>query len=288
MKLYTLETIRYLKEKYGFKLSKSLGQNFMTDVNKLRTIVEASGIGDRDLVIEIGPGIGSLTVEAADVAAHVTAIEIDEKLRPILAETLEGHDNIDVVFGDVLDTDLGKLIEERRRQFDIDGSVRIVGNLPYYITTPIVAKLLESDLGVDSITIMTQKEVADRMGAAPGGKDYGALSIIVQYRCRVEHVARVPKECFHPVPRVDSAIVNFSMLGERPVSVEDERIFFNCVKAGFGQRRKTLLNALSAGLGRSKEDIRRSLEGAGIDPTRRAETLSIEEFATLANEITRG
>lgn len=288
MKLYSLETIRYLKDKYGFKLSKSLGQNFMTDVHKLQAMVEASGMTDKDLVIEIGPGIGALTVEAAEVAAHVTAIEIDENLRPILDETLAGVDNVDVAFADVLDIDLKELIEDRRREHQIEGSVRIIGNLPYYITTPIVAKLLESDLGAASITIMTQKEVADRMGAGPGGKDYGALSIIVQYRCRVEHVAKVPKECFHPIPKVDSAIVNFTVLEESPVRVDDEEMFFRCVKAGFAQRRKTLLNALSAGLGRSRDDIRRILEEAGIDPVRRAETLSIEEFAELTNVITRG
>ena len=288
MKLYSLETIRYLKDKYGFKLSKSLGQNFMTDMNKLRAIVDASGTGEEDLVIEIGPGIGALTAVAADAASHVTAIEIDEGLRPILSETLADKGNVDVVFADVLDVDLKKFIEDKKREFDVVGRVRIMGNLPYYITTPIVMKLLESDLGVDSITIMTQKEVAERMGAGPGGKEYGALSLMVQYRCRVEQVTRVPRECFYPVPKVDSAIVNFTMLGEKSVAVDDEKVFFDCIRAGFGQRRKTLLNALSAGLGKPRDQIRTCLERAGIDPSRRAETLTQEEFAGLANEITRG
>lgn len=288
MKLYSLETIRYLKDKYGFKLSKSLGQNFMTDMNKLRAIVDASGTGEEDLVIEIGPGIGALTAVAADAASHVTAIEIDEGLRPILSETLADKGNVDVVFADVLDVDLKKLIEDKKREFDVAGRVRIMGNLPYYITTPIVMKLLESDLGVDSITIMTQKEVAERMGAGPGGKEYGALSLMVQYRCRVDQVTRVPRECFYPVPKVDSAIVNFTMLGEKSVAVDDEKVFFDCIRAGFGQRRKTLLNALSAGLGKPRDQIRTCLERAGIDPSRRAETLTQEEFAGLANEITRG
>jgi len=288
MKLYSLETIRYLKDKYGFKLSKSLGQNFMIDMNKLRAIVDASGTGEEDLVIEIGPGIGALTAVAADAASHVTAIEIDEGLRPILSETLADKGNVDVVFADVLDVDLKKLIEDKKREFDVAGRVRIMGNLPYYITTPIVMKLLESDLGVDSITIMTQKEVAERMGAGPGGKEYGALSLMVQYRCRVDQVTRVPRECFYPVPKVDSAIVNFTMLGEKSVAVDDEKVFFDCIRAGFGQRRKTLLNALSAGLGKPRDQIRTCLERAGIDPSRRAETLTQEEFAGLANEITRG
>ena len=288
MKLYSIETIRYLKDKYGFKLSKSLGQNFMIDIHKLQTMVEASGATEKDLVIEIGPGIGSLTGRAAEAAAHVTAIEIDEGLKPILAETLGGKGNVDLVFADVLDIDLKELIEEKKREFDIEGEVRIIGNLPYYITTPIVMKLLEEDLGARSITIMTQKEVADRMGAGPGGKEYGALSIMVQYHCRVEQVARVPKDCFYPAPKVDSAIVNFTLLDEKPVEVDDEKVFFDCIRAGFGQRRKTLLNSLSAGLAKPKDQTRTILEEVGIDPRRRAETLTIEEFANMANAITRG
>lgn len=288
MKLYSPETIRYIRNRYGFSLSKSLGQNFMTDFNILRAMVEASGAGEQDLVIEIGPGIGALTVEAAEAAAHVTAIEIDEKLRPILEETLGDRDNIDVVFADVLDIDLKELIDDRRSSYDIKGKTRIIGNLPYYITTPIVTKLLREKPDAESITVMTQKEVADRMVAGPGGKDYGALSIMVQYRCRVERVTKVPKECFYPVPKVDSAVVNFTMQEERPVDVVDEKVFFDCVRAGFGQRRKTLLNSLSAGMTMPKEEIRIALEAVGIDPKRRAETLTIDEFADLANEITRG
>ena len=194
---------------------------------------------------------------------------------------------MDVVHGDVLEVDLEELIRDRKSQYGIKGKTRIIGNLPYYITTPIVMKLLEGNLGVDSITIMTQKEVADRMKASPGGKDYGALSLMVQYRCHVEPVAKISKESFYPVPKVDSAIINFKVLDEKPVSVDDERIFFRCIKAGFGQRRKTLLNALSAGLGSPKKEMECILLDAEIDPGRRAETLSIEEFARLSNEMAK-
>lgn len=287
MDLHSRSTINYIKDKYGFSLRKGLGQNFLIDPRPLMEMIEGSGTGSEDLVIEIGPGIGALTAEAARAAAHVTAIELDDKLIPILSETLSGHENVDVVHGDVLDVDLEELIRDRKSQYGIKGKTRIIGNLPYYITTPIVMKLLEGNIGVDSITIMTQKEVADRMKASPGGKDYGALSLMVQYRCKVEPVAKISKESFYPVPKVDSAIVNFRVLDEKPVAVEDEKLFFRCIKAGFGQRRKTLLNALSAGLGSPKIEIESILRDAEIDPGRRAETLSIEEFARLSNEMTK-
>ena len=287
MDLYSQKTIQYIKNKYGFNLSKSLGQNFMTDAYPLQAMVEGSGICSDDLVIEIGPGIGALTAELAQAAAHVTAIELDDKLIPILSETLADYDNIDVVHADILEVDIRELIKDRKGEYSINGKARIVGNLPYYITTPIVMKLLEKNVGVETITVMTQKEVADRMKASPGGKDYGALSIMVQYRCEVEEVARISRECFYPVPKVDSAIVNFRILDKRPVEVVDEGLLFRCVKAGFGQRRKTLLNALAAGMGIPKSEIEDILVNAGIDPVRRAETLSIEEFARIADETAK-
>lgn len=288
MNLYDPGTIRHLKDKYGFRLNKGLGQNFLIDPAPLRAIVEGSRVTEEDLVIEIGPGIGVLTAEIAQAAGHVTAIEVDRNLEPILAETLADYDNIDIVYANVLDVELDELIDEKRKEYGITGRTRIVGNLPYYITTPIVMKLLEKRVGADSITIMTQKEVADRMTAGPGGKEYGSLSVVVQYRCRAEKIANVSRGSFYPNPKVDSAVVNIEMLDDRPVEVESEKDFFACVRAGFGQRRKTLLNALSAGLGMPKEKIREILTVAGIDPTRRAETLSIEEFAGISDVITRG
>lgn len=288
MNLWARSTIEYLKDKYGFRFSRSLGQNFLTDPWPLEAMIEGSGITSDDLVIEIGPGIGTLTVEAAKAAAHVTSIEIDESLRPILDETLGEYDNIDVVFSDIMTTDIKKLIEDRREEYGIRGKTRLIGNLPYYITTPIVFKLLEEDTGASSITIMTQKEVADRMKAAPGGKDYGGLSIMVQYHCRVEQVATVSKEVFYPKPKVDSAVVNFEILEEKQVKVHDERLFSQVVKAGFGQRRKTLSNSMAAGLNKPKQEINEILQRAEVCPGRRAETLTIEEFARITNEITKG
>ena len=287
MNLHSPETIRLLRKKYDFDLRKGLGQNFLIDPYPLQAMIEGSGTDQEDLVIEIGPGIGALTVEAAEAAAHVTAIEIDDKLIPILSETLMDHENVDVVHDDVLNVDLRKLIEDRRREYEITGKVRIIGNLPYYITTPIVLKLLENETGADSITVMTQKEVADRMMASPGGKEYGAISIMVQYHCEPELVARVSKGSFYPIPKVDSGIVNFRIRREKAVEVRDEKLFFRCVRAGFGQRRKTLLNSMSSGMGMSKAEMGEILEAAGIDPVRRAETLSIEEFAGITEEMTK-
>lgn len=283
MNLYSPDTIRYIKDRYGFRFSKGLGQNFLVDPLPLQALVEGSRMGEDDLVIEIGPGIGALTKEAAAVAAHVTAVEIDESLAPVLRETLGACNNVDIVFDSILDVDIRELIETKRREFGITGNTRIIGNLPYYITTPIVTELLERDHGADSITVMTQKEVADRIKATPGGKEYGGLSIMVQYRCRIEHVIDVSRQSFYPPPKVDSAILNLIPLEESPVDLEDEEMFFRFIRAGFAQRRKTLLNSLAAGTEFDKEETRTLLESAGIDPKRRAETLSIEEFAKLAN-----
>lgn len=286
MKLYAPSTIQQIRERHNFQLSKSLGQNFITDKSIIERIVEGADIGANDLVIEIGPGIGVLTAEAAKACARVVAIEIDKKLIPILSETLQEYDNIKVINQDILKTDLNEIIDAERDAGSFTGKVKIIGNLPYYITTPIIMGILEKGVAADSITIMMQKEVADRIKAKPGGKIYGAISVAVQYYCTVEQVASVPKEVFIPRPKVDSAVLKLCIREKRPVELIDERIFFACIKAGFGQRRKTLLNSLTGVNGLSRDDMKSVLGQADIDPVRRAETLSIEEFAAIANEVT--
>lgn len=285
MKLYAPSTIQAIKERHNFQLSKSLGQNFITDKSVIEKIVEGSDVGENDLVIEIGPGIGVLTAEAAESAAKVVAIEIDKKLIPILAETLADYDNIRVVNQDILKTDINEIIEEERAAGSFTGGVKIMGNLPYYITTPIIMGILEKGVNADSITIMMQKEVADRIKSDPGSKIYGAISVAVQYYCEVEQVASVPKEVFVPRPKVDSAVLKLSIRKDRPVDLIDEKTFFACIKAGFGQRRKTLLNSLTGVNGLAKDAIKEILENAGVEPARRAETLNIEEFAAIANGV---
>lgn len=289
MKLYSPATINEIKNKHGFKLSKSLGQNFLTDKNIIDKIIEKSDIGKNDLVIEIGPGIGVLTAAAAEEAGKVVAIEIDRNLIPILKETLSEYDNIEIINSDVLKTDLAAIMEQNS---EIGGQktsgVKILGNLPYYITTPIIMKILEDRVPADSITIMLQKEVADRIKASPGTKAYGALSVAVQYYCTVSHVANAPKEIFVPQPKVDSTVIRLSIRKEKPVVLNSEEAFFAVVKAGFGQRRKTLLNSLTGVYGLTKDEISAVMKTAGIDPVRRAETLNMNEFAVLANTIRPG
>lgn len=284
MKLYAPSTIADIKKRYDFRLSRSLGQNFITDPGLIQRIVEGSGAGSEDLIIEIGPGIGVLTAEAAETAAKVVAVEIDRKLIPVLSETLAGYGNVEIVNQDILKTDLNKIIEAQRDAGSFTGGVKIMGNLPYYITTPIIMHILENHTAADSITIMMQKEVADRIKAGPGNKIYGAISVAVQYYCTVEQIAAVPREVFVPKPKVDSAVLRLSLRREKPVELADEKIFFACIKAGFGQRRKTLRNSLTGVRGLEKEDIDTILSRTGIDPVRRAETLNIDEFAAIANE----
>lgn len=283
MKLYSPATIRDIRERYGFKLTKSLGQNFLTDKNIIDKLIDASNIGENDLVIEIGPGIGVITGEIAQKARKVTAVEIDKSLLPILDETLAEFDNVTVVNKDILKTDLSAIINEERKQDPKIKDVRIIGNLPYYITTPIIMKLLEEGVDVRSITVMMQKEVVDRIKAEPGSKERGALSVAVQYYCTVNKVTDVPKEVFVPAPKVDSTVLRLDVREEKPVKLKDDKLFFTAVKSGFGQRRKTLLNSLSAGSGFDKEQIKTVLIRSCIDPVRRAETLSIKEFAEIAN-----
>lgn len=283
MKLYSPSTIRDIKEQHNFKLSKSLGQNFLTDKNIIDKIVDESFIGEKDLVIEIGPGIGVITREAALKARKVVAVEIDKNLIPILEKTLGDLDNVQVVNQDILKTDLNKLIDEIKEEDKEIEKVKIIGNLPYYITTPIIMKILEDGVCADSITVMMQKEVADRIKAQPGTKARGALSVAVQYYCQVEKVTDVPKEVFVPVPKVDSTVLRLDIRDEKPVELKDDKLFFRAVKSGFGQRRKTLLNSLSANSGFDKAQVKEILEAAEIDAVRRAETLTIDEFAKIAN-----
>ena len=280
-KLYSPATMAKIREKHGFRHSKSLGQNFLTDINIIDAIIEGSEIGSEDLVIEIGPGMGVLTAAAAEAAGRVIAVEIDRHLIPILKDTLAEYDNIEIINADIMKTDLTELIESNRQA----GRVRIIGNLPYYITTPIVMKLLEERVPADSITIMMQKEVADRIKAEPGGKTYGALTVAVGFYCTVSHVANAPKEVFVPRPKVDSTVIRLDIREKPPVELINEKIFFETIKNGFGQRRKTLLNSLTGVQGLAKEQIGEALKSAGIDPKRRAETLSLKEFAELANSI---
>jgi 16S rRNA (adenine1518-N6/adenine1519-N6)-dimethyltransferase len=282
MKLYDPSTIRAIKNKYGFKFSKSLGQNFLIDKDVIDGIVSGAGICSDDLVIEIGPGIGVLTAAAAEKAGRVIAVEIDRNLMKVLEFTLAEYDNIEVINENILKLDLNSLISEKLGVKYTN--VKIIGNLPYYITTAIIMELLENHVPAESITIMMQKEVADRIKSGPGTKIYGALSVAVQYYCTVSVVENVPKEVFMPVPKVDSTVLRLDMRKEPAVDLLDEKMFFRCVKAGFGQRRKTLLNSLQA-TGYEKDTIRSCLETAGIDEKRRAETLSLEDFARLSNTM---
>jgi len=286
-KIHSPQEIRTLEKKYNFHMAKKFGQNFLTDERVIADIVESSGATKEDLVIEIGPGMGILTAQAAEAAGKVVAIEIDKKLLPILEETLKQYDNIKIINEDVLKVNLTQTIEQEKELKDGSSArnVRILGNLPYYITTPILMKLLEDRLAVETITIMVQKEVAQRIAAGPGSRTYGAISAAVQYYCEVEYVQTVPKEVFVPRPKVDSAILLLKVRKKSPVDLISEEIFFECIKKGFGQRRKTLKNSLTDIQGKDKEEIGNILTECGIDPIRRAETLSLAEFAALANRL---
>lgn len=268
-------------DKHNFKFSKSLGQNFLIDSNVIDKILDGARLTEGDNIIEVGPGIGTLTREMGKVAKKVVAIEIDKSLIPILKETLDEFDNIEVVNNDILKVDIKGLVKEK---FD-NKPVKLVANLPYYITTPIVMKFLEEDIPVTDIVVMVQKEVADRMNAKPSTKDYGALSVAVQYYCDTEIVAKAPRHMFIPQPNVDSTVIGLHIRENKKYNVDNEEIFFKTVKASFGQRRKTLLNSLG-GLGfLSKDEIKEVLNEANIDEKRRGETLTIEEFAKLSNII---
>ncbi|UFJ62286.1 16S rRNA (adenine(1518)-N(6)/adenine(1519)-N(6))-dimethyltransferase RsmA [Brevibacillus sedimenti] len=277
---------REILEKYGFSFKKSLGQNFLIDTNILHNIVAAAELDKGKGALEIGPGIGALTEQLGRAAGRVVAVEIDQRLLPILAETLAPYENVEVVHGDVLELDLRALLADKLAGYE---QVSVVANLPYYVTTPILMKLLEERLPLEHIVVMIQKEVADRIAAKPGTKDYGSLSVAAQFFAETEVAMVVPASVFIPRPNVDSAVIKLTIRKQPPVEVDDEALFFRVVRACFAQRRKTLLNNLMNGLfdKTQKEDVVGLLVELGIDPGRRGETLSIEEFARLANAIGR-
>ena len=270
-----------LVKRHGFKFTKSLGQNFLIDDNIVDKIVAGAGIGPSDKIIEVGPGIGTLTREMASRAGALMAVEIDKNLIPILTDTLGDYENVKIVNEDIIKADIRGLIDENLS----GGPVKLVANLPYYITTPIIMRFLEEDINVTDIVVMVQKEVAERMNAQPGGKDFGALSVAVQFYCDTEIVAKVPRHLFVPQPNVDSIVIALRVRPERKYRVDSEDLFFKVVEAAFGQRRKTLLNSIASMGNLSKDMVKEALEEAGIDPKRRGETLSLDEFANLSNVI---
>ena len=268
-------------QKYNFNFQKKFGQNFLIDTHVLDKIIRESGVNKDDLVIEIGPGIGTMTQYLCENAREVVAIEIDKNLIPILQDTLSAYDNVTVINEDVLKVDIKKLAEEKNG----GKPVKVVANLPYYITTPIIMGLFESHVPIDSITIMVQKEVADRMQEGPGSKEYGALSLAVQYYAKPEVVANVPPNCFMPRPNVGSAVIRLTCHERPPVEVEDEEFMFRLIRASFNQRRKTLVNGLTNAsfLSVAKEQVTAALEEMNLSPTIRGEALSLEQFAQLSN-----
>lgn len=269
--------------KYGFSFKKSLGQNFLIDGNVLSNIVAAAELDKSKGALEIGPGIGALTGRLADAAGKVTAVEIDQRLVPILNDILADRPHVTIVHGDVLKLNLRELFE---RQFEGVSGISVVANLPYYVTTPILMKLLEERLPLQHIVVMIQKEVAQRMAAKPGGKEYGSLSVAVQYYCEPKLVCTVPHTVFIPQPNVDSAVIKLTLRDKPAVDVPDEAFFFRVVQASFAQRRKTLANNLTAFVGKDKrEALTALLLEAGIDPGRRGETLSLSEFAIVARRL---
>lgn len=271
--------------KHNFRFRKGLGQNFLVDGNYLAKIVEAAELNKNEVAVEIGPGIGTLTEALTEAAGWVIAVELDERLIPILEETLKERDNVSIVLGDALKVDWSQVLRERVPERLQGSACKVVANLPYYVTTPIITELLKDSFPFERMVVMVQKEVAERIVAAPGGKDYGSLSVYCQYYTEPRIAAVVPPAVFIPPPSVSSAIVVLKRREHSAVQVESEDLFFRIVGAAFGQRRKTLLNALygSGGIPFSKDVLGEILQEAGIDPRRRGESLSIPEFARLAN-----
>jgi len=269
--------------KYKFMFQKKFGQNFLIDTHVLEKIIRAAQIDKDDFVLEIGPGIGTLTQYLCENAREVVAVEIDQMLIPILEETLSSYNNVTIINEDILKLDLKDLIEER----NAGRPIKVVANLPYYITTPIIMDLFEKHIPLINVTVMVQKEVADRIQAAPGSKDYGALSLAVQYYAEPYIAAYVPPNCFMPRPNVGSAVIRMTLHKEALVKLEDERLMFKLIRASFNQRRKTLVNSLnnSYELGFSKEQIQKALASLNISENVRGEALGLEEFAALANKL---
>ena len=270
-------------QKYKFNFQKKFGQNFLIDTRILEEIIDAAQITKDDFVLEIGPGIGTMTQYLCEAAREVVAVEIDTNLIPILQDTLKEYDNVEVLNQDILKVDINKLAHEKNE----DRPIKVVANLPYYITTPIIMGLFESHVPIDSITIMVQKEVADRMQVGPGTKDYGALSLAVQYYAKPEIVVNVPPSCFMPQPKVGSAVIRLTRHEKPPVEVMDEKLMFQVIRGSFNQRRKTLANGLNnyGGIPLSKELIQESIEELGVPVNIRGEALTLEQFATLSNII---
>lgn len=282
--LGTPSATKEIINKYSFAFQKKFGQNFLIDSNVLESIIRGAEITKDDFVLEIGPGIGTMTQYLCEAARQVVAVEIDKMLIPILEDTLSEYDNVEVINQDVLKVDIKFLAEEKNN----GKPIKVVANLPYYITTPIIMGLFESGVPIDSITIMVQKEVADRMQTGPGSKDYGALSLAVQFYATAKVILNVSATCFMPRPNVDSAVIKLTRHKEPTVNVADEKLMFKIIRASFNQRRKTLVNGLknSPELSFSKEQIVKAIEKIGKPETIRGEALTLEEFAELANAFT--
>lgn len=272
-------------QKYGFNFQKRFGQNFLIDSNVLQKIVDCAGVTEDDCVLEIGPGIGTMTQYLAESAGEVVAVEIDKALIPILEDTLSSYSNVVIINEDILKVDIDGLVREKNQ----GRPIKVVANLPYYITTPIIMKLFESHVPLKSITVMVQKEVADRMQVGPGSKDYGALSLAVQYYARPEIVALVSPSCFIPKPGVGSAVIRLDKYETPPVDVQDERLLFSLIRAAFNQRRKTLANSISnvGELGFTREEIVEALTELRLSPTVRGEALTLEQFAEVTNFLSK-
>lgn len=270
-------------QKYNFNFQKKFGQNFLINTSILEEIIDAAEITKEDFVLEIGPGIGTITQYLCEAAREVVAVEIDTNLIPILGDTLSAYDNVEVMNADILKVDIAKLADERNG----GKPIKVVANLPYYITTPIIMGLFESHVPIDSITIMVQKEVADRMQEGPGSKEYGALSLAVQYYAKPEIVVNVPPSCFMPQPKVGSAVIRLTRHENPPVDVDNEKLMFQVIRASFNQRRKTLANGLNnfGSFSLGKEEIQKSIEELGVPVNIRGEALSLEQFAKLSNII---
>lgn len=270
-------------QKYNFHFQKKFGQNFLIDTHVLERIITEAGVTKDDFVVEIGPGIGTMTQYLCEAAGAVAAVEIDKNLIPILHDTLSEYNNVEIINEDILKVDIAALAKER----NAGKPIKVVANLPYYITTPIIMGLFESHVPIESITVMVQKEVADRMQCGPGTKDYGALSLAVQYYAKPEIVANVPPNCFMPRPNVGSAVIRLTRHEKPPVEVTDEKLMFRLIRASFNQRRKTLVNGLknASDLAFSKEQIEAAIESIGQPLTIRGEALTLEQFAKLANEL---
>ncbi|EOR26542.1 16S ribosomal RNA methyltransferase KsgA/Dim1 family protein [Clostridium sartagoforme AAU1] len=276
MEIQDIKTAELVK-KYNFKFSKSLGQNFLIDDSVPKDIVAGAEVNEDDLVIEIGPGVGTLTAQLLNKAKRVVAIELDSDLIPILSKEIGDNPKFTLIHNDALKVNFNEIIGDEE-------SVKLVANLPYYVTTPIILKLLKEDYKFKSLTIMIQKEVAERMNAEPGNKDYGSLSLLVQYYCDTKIVRKVAPQCFIPRPKVDSIVIRLDKLTEPKVSVKSEKLFFDIIRSSFNMRRKTLWNGVK-NIGLSKEKLELAFNEADIDPKRRGETLSIQEFAVLSDKI---